>query len=432
MKKWFAVILILNLMIGGLTGCAKKASEHPQPSGQITVTVTDMPNKAYVQGSANKTTAKLEIKAAAKFAPGSTIEATITDAVWNQVQLPGNANQGWTNFELYNDNHSIRFTQSGESGLEMVTLVFPTINIDVDASLGDLKVALGGTAGATGEYVIAAITTAINLKADKPVIKVNALDQPAGNIIINEATKDGFSASAPEGVLKLSLPNGVVFARDPKVFYNGYEVNNIKIDAGGRGKDFIQWQGKNIASFNDTLLEKIEISSIAYNVDPRLTPKDIVVEVSGQVLTGPGGSTSTIASIANAIARSLTGGSASFVVGSTKARINGEAIDMDVAPYMQDNRVYVPLRFAANALGVSDNNIMWDQTNQTITLVKGDSAVQFKIGNKSMLLNGVSVNMDVAPRLDGNRVMLPIGWMAQAFGAAVTWDEGKQTISLAY
>ncbi|MEQ8235487.1 MAG: copper amine oxidase N-terminal domain-containing protein [Syntrophomonadaceae bacterium] len=432
MKKWFAVILILGLVISGLAGCAKKASEQPQPSGQITVTVTDMPNKAYIQGSANKNVANLEIKAAGKFAAGSTIEATIKDAVWNQSQLPATVNQGWTNFEIYDDNHSIRYTQSGESGLEMVILVFPTINIDVDASLGDLKVSLGGTAGATGDYVIATITTAINLKADKPVIKVNALDQPAGNIVISEATKDGFSSSAPEGVLKLSLPNGVVFAREPKVYYNGYEVQNIRIDAGGHGKDFIQWQGKNITSFKDTLLEKIEISSISYNVDPRLTPKDIVVEVSGQLLTGPGGSSATIASIANATARSLISGSASFVVGSTKARINGEAIDMDVAPYMQDNRVYVPMRYAANALGVSDNNIIWDQTNQTITLVKGDSAAQFKIGSASMLINGVSVNMDVAPRLDGNRVMLPISWMAQAFGSAVTWDEGKQTISLAY
>jgi len=432
MKKWFAVILILGLMTSCLTGCAKKASEQPQPSGQITVTVTDMPNKAYVQGSANKAIANLEIKAAGKFAAGSTIEATIKDAVWNQNQLPVTVNQGWTSIELYDDNHSIRYTQSGETGLEMVKLVFPAINIDVDASLGDLKVTLGGTAGVTGEYVIATIASAVNLKADKPVIKVNALDQPAGNILISEAVKDGFSASAPDGVLKLSLPNGVVFARDPKVYYNGYEVQNIKIDAGGRGKDFVQWQGKSIAGFKDAVLEKIEIGSITYNVDPRLTPKDIAVEVSGQVLTGPGGSQSTIASIANATARSLMSGSASFIVGSTKARINGESIDMDIAPYMRDNRVYVPMRFAANALGVSDNNIIWDQTNQTITLVKGDSAAQFKIGNTSMLINGVAVNMDIAPRLDGNRVMLPIGWMAQAFGAAVSWDEGKQTITLAY
>jgi len=47
-----------------------------------------------------------------------------------------------------------------------------------------------------------------------------------------------------------------------------------------------------------------------------------------------------------------------------------------------------------------------------------------------MMINGASVTMDVAPEITGDRTMLPIRFVAQAFGAQVGWDAATQTVTI--
>ena len=59
-----------------------------------------------------------------------------------------------------------------------------------------------------------------------------------------------------------------------------------------------------------------------------------------------------------------------MVVGSTDATITVAGVTlpltMDVAPFIQSDRTYVPVRFAANAFGC---NVGWDQDDQTVILI---------------------------------------------------------------
>ncbi|KFD40544.1 hypothetical protein HX99_03050 [Peptococcaceae bacterium SCADC1_2_3] len=80
--------------------------------------------------------------------------------------------------------------------------------------------------------------------------------------------------------------------------------------------------------------------------------------------------------------------------------------------------------------GVSQANILRNNTKVTATIVKGDRVVQVKIGSKVMLINGASITMDVAPEVKDGRTMLPFRWIAQALGASVEWDEATQTVTL--
>jgi hypothetical protein len=80
--------------------------------------------------------------------------------------------------------------------------------------------------------------------------------------------------------------------------------------------------------------------------------------------------------------------------------------------------------------GVSQANILRNNTKVTATFVKGDRVVQVKIGSKVMLINGASITMDVAPEVKDGRTMLPFRWIAQALGASVEWDEATQTVTL--
>ncbi|MBR5011755.1 MAG: copper amine oxidase N-terminal domain-containing protein, partial [Clostridia bacterium] len=50
--------------------------------------------------------------------------------------------------------------------------------------------------------------------------------------------------------------------------------------------------------------------------------------------------------------------------------VNGETVALDSPAIIESNRTYLPVRAIANALGVSNNNIIWDGATSTATLLK--------------------------------------------------------------
>lgn len=117
-----------------------------------------------------------------------------------------------------------------------------------------------------------------------------------------------------------------------------------------------------------------------------------------------------------------------FTIGSYEYVKDGTTYSMDVAPYIKNGRAYGPIRYVAQALDVPISNILWDEAAQTVTLLKGDRAVQLKIGSSDMIINGITSNMDVPVEITIGRTMLPFRFVAQALGASVAWDENTQQV----
>lgn len=120
---------------------------------------------------------------------------------------------------------------------------------------------------------------------------------------------------------------------------------------------------------------------------------------------------------------------ANFIVGSTEYTVNDKKYLMDVSPYIKDDRTFVPVLYVAQSLGVKRTNILFDDASQTLTLLKGDRIIQFKVGSKALLINGIKIDMDVAPEINSGEIMIPFRFIAQALGAAVGWDESTQTVT---
>ncbi|HHW40155.1 MAG TPA: TolC family protein [Syntrophomonadaceae bacterium] len=131
-------------------------------------------------------------------------------------------------------------------------------------------------------------------------------------------------------------------------------------------------------------------------------------------------------------ARTEAGNVAVFRIGEAKYSLNGREISMDIAPVGEDFRAFLPLRYAANALGVPDTGITWDAESRKVTLVKGDRRVEVTVGSRELLLNGSAVTMDVAPKISNGRVMLPVSFLAKALNADVQWDSATQTVTIKY
>ncbi len=120
--------------------------------------------------------------------------------------------------------------------------------------------------------------------------------------------------------------------------------------------------------------------------------------------------------------------SAKFTVGSHSYTADGQDYNMDVAPYICNDRTFVPVKYVALALGVAHSNILWDDTEQSLTLIFGDRVVQIRVGSNVLLINGLATVMDVAPETVNDQVMIPIRYAAEALSANVSWDAETQEI----
>ena len=115
-----------------------------------------------------------------------------------------------------------------------------------------------------------------------------------------------------------------------------------------------------------------------------------------------------------------------FTLGSNQYMINGVAKAMDAAPFVKDGRTMVPVRYVAQALGVSEEQVAWDQATQTVTVI-ADKVIQVKLGSKTMVLNGANVPMTAAAELVSDRTFVPIAEIARALNVNVVWDDATKT-----
>ncbi|MEA4924903.1 MAG: copper amine oxidase N-terminal domain-containing protein [Syntrophomonadaceae bacterium] len=119
-----------------------------------------------------------------------------------------------------------------------------------------------------------------------------------------------------------------------------------------------------------------------------------------------------------------------FTFGSTNYILRGSPQAMDVAPYAKDGRTYLPVRYVAYAMGLTDADIVWIQNTNTVVLTKGSTRVVLMLGSRILYTNGVPTSMDVAAEARNGRTCLPIAWIAAAFGHTATWDQAAGTVTI--
>ena len=101
-------------------------------------------------------------------------------------------------------------------------------------------------------------------------------------------------------------------------------------------------------------------------------------------------------------------------------------IKLDVAPFIKNNRTFVPVRFVADALGAS---VEWDAETGTATLRSEENIIKLTTNTKDMYVNDKKIKMDTAPYIVNNRMLIPIRYIAENLNCDVKWD-GKTSTAL--
>jgi hypothetical protein len=130
---------------------------------------------------------------------------------------------------------------------------------------------------------------------------------------------------------------------------------------------------------------------------------------------------SLLATCILALPLSAFAATAVFKVGNGQYSVNG-TLKNDAAPYLKNGRTYLPLRYAAYAVGIGDNSIFWSNDTQTAFLDKNGTIVAVKIGAHSIQVGNQIIPVDAPVELSQDRVMLPIRALSESLGCEVKWD----------
>lgn len=330
-----------------------------------------------------------------------------------------------------------------------------------DAPLGDITVSIGGDFSAS--LVVGEVLPCAEISTS--VLPVDSSSMAAGDMTLKETYKNSLhpvdnplGTADGEWYIGLTLPEGVSFAAAPKVSVNGIDITcsyyqecfrdkPSKIFSGAKrfeaGSRECYIKLDETQYFGEGKIDTVKITGLQYQVSKAFTGWEIAVGISGDMvnkLVGAGdelvpslesnNKTRPAYSVVNATTEKRTALHGEMTMGSRKMLINGQAMIMDVSPYIRDNRTYLPVRYAAYALGIEDEGITWDSKTQTVTLQRGPNQVKMQVGSDVLYINGTEVSMDAAPEIKDDRVCLPIRYVAEAFSGTVMWDPLELTVTI--
>ncbi|MZP29529.1 hypothetical protein GTO91_07390 [Heliobacterium undosum] len=449
-----------------LTGLAVNVDESVAKTGDITVSTNltpstlvlgkygefgssvnafgDAPNRLAGRNDNELGKVVIEEDMAGSLVVGRTIVLTIPENTkWRTYPSIDSANSdahglvlgAWT--AVGTDGRTIKAQVTTASSGDPAKVVFEKGSVDVAANFsGDLKVDVTGTAGVAGSLVLAKVAAPITATVSaSPELKIGVAGQAAGELILTEAKAEAIMGESK--ALQIHLPLGVDFSSTPKfeVVEGDLVLNADSATTGTDSNDNTKFAKVTIKS-TSSVPSKIKVSGIKLTVDRTVPEGNITFKVKGAAVNETSGFTSsTIASIANGkVVTPAPEGAVIhtvFKINETKYTVNGVEKTMDIAPYLENSRTYLPVRYVGEILGINSGNMIWDGANQTATLIKGDKVVQMKMGSKTLLVNGAAITMDVAPQIvQPGRVMLPVGWLLNIFGATGSFDPATQTVTI--
>lgn len=314
---------------------------------------------------------------------------------------------------------------------------------------GDLNVAVAGSQGLTGTVKVATATPSLTLSASDATYSAAIGSDSAniGNLTLKEGAA-GALTDDDNGLVEVLLPAGVTFGSVPTVSVTSGDltIRNVSIDT--YNNSATQGVLRFYVDSESTTASTIAINGVNLRIDRTVPQGNIVAKVQGDAAAntayhGAGDVTqtwkdsyryaaqATIATIGTqAPGAESNAVTAIYTIGSTSYKVNGETRTAEVAPYVENGRTYLPVRYVAEALGVTPANILFDKATSMVTLIKGDRVVQLKLKTNQLTINGSTINMDVKAVTKANRTVLPIAWVGKALDATVMYDAAAKTVTV--
>ena len=113
--------------------------------------------------------------------------------------------------------------------------------------------------------------------------------------------------------------------------------------------------------------------------------------------------------------------------------ISGEnKVEIPVPAYINAaGYTMLPLRAVAVALGINENNVLWDQSTRTATVMYGSKIINMTYGQKVVYVNGAMIPATAAVEITNDRMFLGLRDLGNALGVTdIAWDGATKTATL--
>ena len=122
----------------------------------------------------------------------------------------------------------------------------------------------------------------------------------------------------------------------------------------------------------------------------------------------------------------LTAGATSTV----SVILDGNYIEFDQEPIIQDGRTLVPLRAIFEAM---DMDVEWDQATKTVTSQKNEVVITLQVQNIYASIGTedagyIKAELDVPTQIINGRTMVPVRFVGEASGSTVAWNQATKTV----
>ena len=386
-------------------------------------------------------------------------------------------------FEIINNGKTLRLKRDSytvkddTANTNILANFVMKLNLSVDPGFsGDIKLGVtGGGQSDVTETVIAKAVIPFEIKSQTTSANLGYQDYNTADIVITE-TRPGMFLENKTAVLSLSAPYGT---QELGFSEAKFEISGGELEV--KEKDFKVGDYK---SGNETTKGAIsfKINKASYKNPSTITIKNVKVGTTRSVPFGAydlklGGeavinnyksdinddkSFNVTAKDENLVNQNNTSTydfkeyvkvitetgtfdqTVKVTVGEKTVLVGDQAVDMDVAPYIQasSNSTMVPLRFVSVALGVdtanvanpdASNKIAWDANTKTTTIYygagTGQKIIQFQAGSNIMTVDGTRIPMEygVKAEIKDGRMFVPFRALGQALGVNVSWDADTRT-----
>jgi hypothetical protein len=108
--------------------------------------------------------------------------------------------------------------------------------------------------------------------------------------------------------------------------------------------------------------------------------------------------------------------------------IDGEPVKFTgIGPQRVEGRVLVPLRGVMEKLGAY---VSYQASTRTVTATKGDIDLTLRIGERTAIVNGRAVTLDVPAQEVRGSTLVPLRFMSEMLGAEVDWNNATNTVQI--
>ena len=110
--------------------------------------------------------------------------------------------------------------------------------------------------------------------------------------------------------------------------------------------------------------------------------------------------------------------------------LNGQAMEFDVAPIKQNDRVLVPMRAIFEELHCSVDYTDIDGKQIITAKLNENNSIGLVIGSDEMQIHNQKIKLDTAPIIVNDRTLVPLRAVSEAFDYDVNWDEDTKTVTI--